>query len=101
MDISISGTLLAALLLFGHIIAVAVTALVAYGVLNVLRRQPEISYLFWTPFITGTLAWGYTARLLATSEVPFRFWSQTALTWYSALMFGGLMLGIFLQRRNM
>jgi hypothetical protein len=101
MDISITGTLLAALLLFGHIIAVAVTALVSYGVLNVLRRQPEISYLFWTPFITGTIAWGYTARLLVISDLPFRFWSDTAFTWYAVLMFGGLVLGIFLQRRNM
>jgi hypothetical protein len=101
MDISITGTLLAALLLFGHIIAVAATALVAFGVLNVLRRQPDIRYLFWMPFIGGTLAWGYTARLLATSELPFRFWSHTAFTWYAVFMFGGLVLGIFLQRRRM
>jgi hypothetical protein len=101
MDISISGTLLALLLLFGHIIAVAVTALVAYGVLNVLRRQPEISYLFWPAFLGGTLAWGYTARRLLTSDVPFSWWADSALSWYGFMMLGGLMLGIFLQRRRM
>jgi hypothetical protein len=101
MDISISGTLLALLLLFGHIIAVAVTALVAYGVLNVLRRQPEISYLFWPAFLGGTLAWGYTARRLLISDVPFSWWADSALSWYGFMMLGGLMLGIFLQRRRM
>lgn len=101
MDISISGTLLALLLLFGHIIAVAVTALVAYGVLNVLRRQPEISYLFWPAFIGGSLSWGYTARRLLISDVPFSWWADSALSWYGFMMLGGLVLGIFLQRRRM
>ncbi len=101
MDISISGTLLALLLLFGHVVAVAVTALVSYGVLNVLRRQPEITYLFWPAFIGGSVAWAYTARKLVTSELPFSHWSHSAFTWYAFLTVGGLLVGIFLQRRRM
>ena len=101
MDISVSGTLLAFLLLFGHIIAVAVTALVSYGVLNVLRRQPEITYLFWPAFIGGSVAWGYTARRLVTSDIPFSYWSNSAVAWYIFLMLGGLAVGILLQRRRM
>lgn len=101
MDISISGTLLAFLLLFGHIIAVAVTALVAYGVLNVLRWQPDIRYLFWTPLIGGTIAWAYTTRRLLTSDLPFSWYSHASFTWYGVLMLGGLLMGIYLQRRRM
>jgi hypothetical protein len=101
MDISISGTLLAFTLLFGHVIAVAVTALVAYGVLNVMRRQPEITYLFWPAFIGGSVAWGYTARRLVTSSLPFSAWSDSAFSWYGFLMVGGLVIGILLQRRRM
>ena len=101
MDISISGTMLAFLLLFGHIIAVAFTALVAYGVLNVLRWQPDIRYLFWTPFIGGTLAWSFTARRLLTSDLAFGSYSHASFTWYAVLMLGGLVVGIMLQRRRM
>jgi len=101
MDISITGTLLAFLLLFGHIIAVAVVSLVSYGTLNVLRWQPDIRYLFWPAFLGGTLAWGFTAKRLVTTELPFSWWADTALSWYGFLMLGGLVVGIVLQRRRM
>lgn len=101
MDLSLSGTLLAVVLLFGHLIAVAVIALVAYATMNVFRLQPDIRYLFWSPFIGGSLAWGFTARKLLTSNLPFSWWADQALTWYGLLTIGGLVVGILLQRRHL
>jgi hypothetical protein len=45
MDVILSGTLLAAVLLFGHIISAAILALIAYAGMNVFRLQPDIRYL--------------------------------------------------------
>jgi hypothetical protein len=101
MDISLSGTLLAGLLLFAHLIAAAVVALIAYAGMNIVRLQPDISYLFWPTFIGGSLAWGYTARKLLTSNVPFHWWWDSSLTWYAALAVGGLIVGIFIQRSKL
>jgi hypothetical protein len=101
MDVILSGTLLSAVLLFGHIIAVAAFALVAYATMNVIRLQPDIRYLFWSPFIGGSLAWGYTTRKLLTSQVPFSWWAESAFTWYAVLAVGGLFVGIMLQRRKL
>lgn len=101
MDVSLSGTLLAVVLLFGHIIAVAVVALVAYAGMNVVRLQPDIRYLFWPTFIGGSLAWGYTAKKLLTSNVPFSWWADTALSWYALLAVGGLIVGILIQRSRL
>ena len=101
MDVSLSGTLLAAILLFGHLVAAALVALVAYAAMNVVRLQPDIRYLFWPAFLGGTLAWGFTARKLLTSNVPFSWWADTALSWYAFLTLGGLFIGIFLQRRKL
>jgi hypothetical protein len=101
MDVILSGTLLAAVLLFGHIISAAILALIAYAGMNVFRLQPDIRYLFWSPFIGGALAWGYTARKLLTSQVPFSWWADSALTWYAILAIGGLFVGILLQRRRL
>lgn len=101
MDISLTGTLLAIVLLFGHLVAVAVGSLVAYGVLNVARLQPDIRYLFWPMFIGGSVAWGYTARELFHTHMPFSTWSHSAFTWYAVLALGGLCLGVFLQRRRL
>ncbi|HEX2900311.1 MAG TPA: hypothetical protein VHS96_11390 [Bacteroidia bacterium] len=101
MDVSLSGTLLAAVLLFAHIIAIAALALVAYATMNVIRLQPDIRYLFWSPFIGGSLAWGYTAKKLLTSNIPFSWWADSALSWYGILAVGGLLIGIFIQRSRL
>ena len=101
MDPSLSGTLLAALLLLGHLIAAAVIALIAYSVMKVLRLQPDIRYLFWPTFIGGTLAWGYTTYKLLTSFVAFKWWADTAMIWYAILALGGMLVGIFLQRSKL
>lgn len=101
MDLSLSGTFLAVLLLFGHILAVAVVSLVSYATMNVFRLQPDIRYLFWSTFIGGSLAWGYTARKLLVSNIPFSWWADQAMTWYAVLTLGGLIVGILMQRRHL
>jgi hypothetical protein len=101
MDISLSGYLLVALLLFGHVVTVAVVALISYAGLNIARLQPDIRYLFWPTFLGGLAAWGYTAKKILTEATPFHWWWEKSLTWYAALALCGLILGIFLQRSKM
>ncbi len=101
MSGEIPGILLVVVLLFGHLVVTAFGTLATYALLNVVRLQPDISYLFWPGLIGGTIAWGITAKRILTSSTPFSWYYESAFTWYAILLLAGFAVGILIQRSKM
>lgn len=101
MSGEIPGILLVVVLLFGHLVVTAFVTLATYALLNIVRLQPDISYLFWPGLIGGTIAWGYTSMKIFSSPTPFSWWYESAFAWYAILLLAGFAVGILIQRSKM
>ena len=101
MSAEIPGILLVVVLLFGHLVVTAFVTLAAYALLNIVRLQPEISYLFWPGLIGGSISWLYISFHILTGDLPFRFWYESAFSWYALFLAGGIVVGILIQRSKM